>query len=377
MGFAMPDHHRSNTHRGIITGFLVKLIRESIPASQERLAADLGLDRATVQSWETGRRPFTSIALGQTVAIRNQLARRGADPVLLATLDDAAEADYLLSAVLELDPTRVGLDQHPLGWSVLTHSLTELVHWAVAGRPPALVAERPTTVRRRGPVATAPVLDADQRRAFFTNLHLLADRTAGRDHHLVLHRQACFLAGIDPSRNAATWLTQITTSNSTPLAFHTWTPHWPAARSVATSLAQQGDPEPLRDFIARAHPDDACHLAALNYSAYWVGEIHQRQRDDTFMTDPDHGWRGTQVLRHLVERLHPGHPFLDLNIHNLWALLAARRGLVHDAPSLGNDLLNRGERLLDEACCSAQSRQELTSIIYGLRMDGLTPGGTP
>jgi hypothetical protein len=88
----------------------------------------------------------------------------------------------------------------------------------------------------------------------------LADRTICRDERLMLlHRQACFLAGIDPTRTAASWLTQITASSRTFASFHTWTPRWPDARSVATSLAQQGDPQPLRDFIARAHPDDACY----------------------------------------------------------------------------------------------------------------------
>ena len=48
----------------------------------------------------------------------------------------------------------------------------------------------------------------------------------------------------------------------------------------------------------------------------------------------------------------------------------------HDATALGTDLLDRGERLLDEGECSAQSRQELTSVLYGLRVDGLTPGGS-
>lgn len=51
--------------------------------------------------------------------------------------------------------------------------------------------------------------------------------------------------------------------------------------------------------------------------------------------------------------------------------------VVHDAPSLGTHLLSQGERLLDEGECSTQSRQELASILYGLRMDGLVPRGTP
>ncbi|GII25696.1 hypothetical protein Pme01_52930 [Planosporangium mesophilum] len=90
------------------------------------------------------------------------------------------------------------------------------------------------------------------------------------------------------------------------------------------------------------------------------------------MVDDDSAWRGAGLLRHLTERLHAGHTFVDLNVHTIWALLAARRDLVHDAPAVGRDLLLRGERLLDEGGISDQSRRELTSVLYGLRIGGLT-----
>src|SRR5687767_8961291 len=111
----MPQHRRAAS-RGIITGYMLKLVRESIPLSQERLAADLGVDRATIQSWETGRRPFTSVAFGQAVAIRSKLGRLGADTLLLAALDDAAEADYLLGEIVDGAPETTDIAQHPLGW---------------------------------------------------------------------------------------------------------------------------------------------------------------------------------------------------------------------------------------------------------------------
>ena len=193
---------------------------------------------------------------------------------------------------------------------------------------------------------------------------------------MLLHRQACFLAGMDPTKAAAGWLTQTTARAHRTTTFHTWSPLWPDARSVVTSLANQGDPEPLRDFIARAHPDDACERAALNYSAYWVGEIPYRHRDDSFMPEALADWHGSILLRHLVHRLDPAHPFVDLNIHNVWALLAARRGLALDNPAATRALLDRSVPLLDSDRISAQSRQELTSIVYSLRADGLTGTGT-
>ncbi|MET8121305.1 helix-turn-helix transcriptional regulator [Micromonospora sp. NPDC005189] len=374
----MAIQGRSHCQLGGVTGYLLKLIRESIPLTQEHLAVELGVDRATVQSWESGRRHFTAVAFGQAIAIRQKLARLGANAVLLDALDDAAEADIIVAAVLDDQAERTDISQQPLGWSVLTHRLTDLILWAVLGQPPTFLRHLVIHGRRRGPVAPAPQLPVDERTAFYGHLHVLADRTAGRrDPSVLLHRQACFLAGTDPTGTSAAWLTQSSARRfRPPTAFHTWTPLWPDARSVATSLANQGDPEPLRDFIARAHPDDACERAALNYSAYWVGEIPYRQCDDSFMPAALSDWRGSRLLRHLVERLDDGHPFADLNIHNTWSLLTARRRLTLDDATVGRTLVDRSTALLDGDSISEQSRRELTSIVYSLRTDGITGTGT-
>ncbi|MFC5923310.1 helix-turn-helix domain-containing protein [Micromonospora vulcania] len=368
---------RSAPHRGGVSGYLFKLIRESIPLTQEQLAVDLDVDRVTVQSWESARRPFTAVPLGQAIAVRRRLGRLGANTLLLAALDDAAEADLILAAVLNEHVGRCDLGEQPLGWSVLTHRLTDLILWAVLGQTPTFARGLPIAHPRRGPVASGPTLPVDEQRAFFTHLHVLAERAAaGRHRNVLLHRQACFLAGMDPTKTAAGWLAQTTARARRMTTFRTWSPLWPDARSVVTSLANQGDLEPLRDFIARAHPDDACERAALNYSAYWVGEIPYRHRDDCFMPGALADWHGSVLLRHLVHRLDPGHPFVDLNIHNVWALLAARRGLAPDNPAATRALLDRSVPLLDSDRISAQSRQELTSIVYSLRTDGLTGTGT-
>ncbi|MEV4655903.1 helix-turn-helix transcriptional regulator [Micromonospora sp. NPDC049301] len=373
----MAGRGRSALQRGGVTGYLFKLIRESIPLTQEQLAVGLGVDRVTVQSWESGRRPFTAVPLGHAVSVRHRLRQLGANAVLLAALDDAAEADFILAAVLDEQVDRCDIAEQPLGWSVLTHRLTDLILWAVLGRTPTFARGLPIAHPRRGPVASGPTVAVDEQRTFFAHLHVLAERAAaGRDPYVLLHRQACFLAGMDPTKAAAGWLTRSTTRAGRMTTFQTWSTLWPDARSVVTSLANQGDPDPLRDFIAHAHPDDACERAALNYSAYWVGEIPYRHRDDSFMPGTITDWHGSILLRHLVQRLDPGHPFADLNIHNVWALLAARRGLALDNPAATRSLLDRSVPLLDSDRISAQSRQELTSIVYSLRADGFTGTGT-
>nr|WP_189272044.1 helix-turn-helix transcriptional regulator [Kitasatospora griseola] len=35
----------------MISGFLLKVIREQIPRTQDELAEDLGIDKSTVQGW--------------------------------------------------------------------------------------------------------------------------------------------------------------------------------------------------------------------------------------------------------------------------------------------------------------------------------------
>ncbi|MDI5938674.1 helix-turn-helix transcriptional regulator [Micromonospora sp. DH15] len=373
----MAPFERSTPARGDVTGYLLKLIRESIPLTQEQLSVKLCVDRATVQSWESGRRPFHAVPFGQAVRIRHQLGSLGAHPVLLDAVTDAVEADTVLAALLGPKIERADLTAQPLGCMVLTHRLTDLILWAVLGQTPTFIRSLPISHRRRGPVATGPTLPPAEQRAFFAGLHVLAERSTAQHHpDLLLHRQACFLAGMDPTGTSTDWLAQ-SNARKAPgkTAFHTWSPLWPDARSVVTSLANQGDPEPLRDFIARAHPDDACQRAALNYSAYWVGEIPYRQPDDTFMPATIDDWRGNRLLRHLVERLNVEHPFIDLNTHNLWALLTARSGLVHDHPAIGRALAHRAVAVLDSDRISAQSRQELTSIVYSLRTEGITGTG--
>lgn len=370
----MRSADRFPSARGVVTGYIFKLVRESVAKSQEDLATDLEVDRATVQSWESGRRPFTSVPVRQALAVRHTFATLGASPRLLAMLDQGPEVDHLIETVLDVDPEGA-VDHNPLGWLVLNHQITELLSWATTGEFPVSLTPLMRQGARRGPVTSGPQLASEQRREFFARLRLLADRTSGASNrYILLHRQACFLAGLDPSGETARWLEQRTEKSVPSMSFRTWSPLWPDARSIATSHARQGDLEPLRAFIARAHSDDACEQAGLNYWAYWVGEINPRQSDDSFMVDGSLGWRGGQLLRHLTDRLHEHHTYRDLNIHTLWALLIARRDVVLDDPALGRKLLYRAEQTLDQAELSGQSRRELSAVIYGLRMSGYTSG---
>jgi hypothetical protein len=149
--------------------------------SQESLALTLGVDRATVQGWESARRPFTAVPVGQAISLRHRLTLLGAQPQLLALLTDATEADYLLGQIIDTQQAGTDLTAHPLAHTVLTHTLSELLAWTVTGRAPQPVTVLATPVpARRGPTADGPRLTADQRRRFFAGLQYLAACSSGR-----------------------------------------------------------------------------------------------------------------------------------------------------------------------------------------------------
>ena len=50
---------------GRISGYVLKVIRESIGQTQEQLAERLGVSAATIQGWESGRRPLMGVSTGE------------------------------------------------------------------------------------------------------------------------------------------------------------------------------------------------------------------------------------------------------------------------------------------------------------------------
>ena len=58
--------------QGLITGYLLKLIRESAGLTQETLAEHLGVDTNTIQGWESGRRSLTGTRVATLVQLRHR-----------------------------------------------------------------------------------------------------------------------------------------------------------------------------------------------------------------------------------------------------------------------------------------------------------------
>lgn len=187
------------TRRAVVSGYLLKLLRESIPRSQEQMAEDLLVDRGTIQGWETGRRPFVAVPLAQTVALRHRYTTLGATTSLVDALDVAVEADVLISHIIDTAPEDTDLHRHPLGWTVMTHTLVEMLAWPVTGRMPEVVRETAPIAVRRGPVASGPVLSAAAHDTFFANLFVLAERSTQSDGPVaLLRRQPHFSSALTP-----------------------------------------------------------------------------------------------------------------------------------------------------------------------------------
>ena len=352
--------------RGLISGALLKVTRESADLTQQDLAEALGVDKTTVQGWETGRRPLTSARAGTLVSHRFTLLDLGADPQLVDSLDTAAEADHLLDRLLDDEGRR-----HPFASRVLPQPLSDLLAWPLNPSPPRVVASarRPA---RRGPVTTGPMLSAGDRRKLLTNLRAAAENpSAPADRISQVRRQVAYLASFDRAPDTSRWLTALRAAVARTDAGSRFSPGWAEARSIAVALGRQGDPEALTRFVQLGRVNDTWETANLNYWAYWAGETRGIERDDAFMSAGLGRWRGLTLLDHLTARLGPDADDLTLNVHTVWALIVNRRGLLEDDSILARSLADRVAVLLDSTAVTPAVRSEAESIRSALTMAGV------
>lgn len=358
---------------GLITGFLLKLIRESAGLTQEALAEHLGVDRNTVQGWESGRRSLTGTRVATLVQLRHRLRQLGADPRLLAVMDDAAEADFVLAYALATEPGESRPAAHPLACWVPKRSFAYMLAWPFTGQLPIALPQQ-AVPSRRGPVAQAPTLTMQERTRFFHHLRMVAEQSLS-DHELndasgtLLRRNVYYSLSWNPSGETTAWLRELEQREEHRLGrFDTWSPSWTAARSLVVARARQGDKDPLRDFIRTALSSDACQAASLNYWAYWIGETTETYSSDEFMAGDLGPWPGMGLLRRFAANLVATEPLADLYAHSLWALLERRGRLLEHDPELARSLAGRVEALIAEGELSGQSRRELEQGHYGVRL---------
>ena len=360
----------SRSGLGVVSGFALKLVRRSTGLTQAALAEELARDLATVQGWESGRRPLTALRTVDLMTLRAKLMSHGASPDLVGLLRDCMDADLVITAAVgagEEDVTAVPAE-HPLALAVHRRDLTNLITWPLTGETPARLASLRPQIARRGPVADGPALRAEERTRFFDHLRVVADRYRG-GAEAVLRRQAIYLLGFDERLATRRWLHEEQRQALRAAGRQDDVPSWVSVRSSAVALAQEGDRESLHDFVARGLVHDVQESANLNYWAYWLGEISDTYADDRFMTVPaGRRWTGERVLEHLLTRLEPDSAHLALNVHTVWALMLARPRLVDGRAQLRALAGKRVEHLMDSPDLPTGTRQELAGIAYGIRL---------
>jgi hypothetical protein len=350
-----------------VSGYVLKLARQSAGFTQVDFAERFAVDLSTVQGWESGRRPLSAMNAGEFVRLCARLSRLGAPPSAGRYLRLAIEADLVLSTGITAGGAWVDPEVHPLAASVHRRTLTNLITWPFTGDLPPDLRGFASKVARRGPVVSGPTLSADERIRFFDHLMTVADRGVRSDEAL-LRRQAVYLLGYDRRGEAAEWLRRewenagrraIADGDVTSLL---------EARTASIALASTDDGTHLHDFVARI-ADTRSEVANLNYWAHWIGELNEEQTDDTFMdADDTKTWSGVRLFQHLVSRLDPASPHLPLNLHTVHSLVASRptllagRSTARDALTGVLDTLSSGDVL------TPGGRDQVAGLHYALRL---------
>ncbi|MFE5827930.1 transcriptional regulator [Streptomyces erythrochromogenes] len=188
-----------------------------------------------------------------------------------------------------------------------------------------------------------------------------------RKRQFLLRRQALCLAGCDDAADTPDWLAQQRRAER----LSDW--RWPSGSPLAPSprwSPGRGDRDRMQHFITTTlDDDDAGEAANLSYWAYWTGKSVHPELSDGFIVGPGAtAWQGHRLLQHLTAGLAPQHGFFDLNVHTLWALLAARPNLLRTGSQAGRTLRTRLPVLLDGTTASTRARREHEGIRYAIRL---------
>ncbi|MGI5503266.1 helix-turn-helix domain-containing protein [Lentzea sp. CA-135723] len=358
---------RGSHSTGVVSGFVLKLARQSAGLTQEHLAHALPVDVTTVQGWESGRRPLAAMNAGDFLRLASRLTWLGAPSSTRRHLTEAMEADQVLSAGVSAGDKITAAGRHPLSAGVHRRTITNLITWPITGALPHQLREFTPKVPRRGPVAAGPVLPAEQRVRFFDHLIAIAERST-RSEEALLRRQAVYLLGFDQRPEVVNWLRdewrraggrRVRGESITGLL---------EARSASVALASAGEPAQLHDFVEQT-ADSRAEVANLNYWAYWIGDLSDEQTNDAFMlSDDTQSWTGRRLLDHLLDRLDPESPHLPLNLHTLHALVASRPALLKARPDARKPFGEVLDRLASSGNLTGAGRDQVAGLRYALRI---------
>lgn len=352
---------------GVVSGFVLKLARQSAALTQEKLAEVLRVDVTTVQGWESGRRSLAAMQAGDFLRLCGRLSRLGAPPSTGRHLREAIEADQVLSTGIAAGATWVDADAHPLAASVHRWTITNLITWPITGKLPQHLHEFTSKMSRRGPAPAYPSLGADERTRFLDHLLTVAERGTHADEAL-LRRQAVYLLGFDGRPQVVGWLrAEWSRAGRRPVKDGSITGIL-EARSASVALAVAGDGTHLHDFVDHT-TDTLAEVANLNYWGHWIGELNDDQTSDRFMLDNDtRSWTGVRLLQHIAKRLEPDSPHLPLNLYTLHSLIASRPSLLTGRPAVRASLAEVLDRLASTDRLARTGRDQLAGLQYALRI---------
>ncbi|MEU4621306.1 helix-turn-helix transcriptional regulator [Actinoplanes sp. NPDC023801] len=352
---------------GTVSGFVLKLARQSAALTQEKLAAAVGVDVTTIQGWESGRRPLSAVSAGDFLRLCGRLSRLGAPAATGRHLREAIEADQVLSTGIIAGHAWVDPDNHPLAASVHRWTLTNLILWPILGRTPSHLHEFVVQIPRRGPAPLRPVLTAEERTRFLDHLLTVAEQ-ATRTDEVLLRRQAVYLLGFDGRSEVVDWLRAEWHRAGRTRPLERDIAGLLEVRSASVALAVAGDSTHLYDFVEKM-TDQFQQAANLNYWAYWIGELSDEQTDDAFMADADtRSWTGARLFQHLMGRLDPESPHRPLNICTLHALIASRPSLLNGRPDVRASLAVALDRLASTDALSRTERNQVAGLQYAARI---------
>lgn len=295
---------------GRVAGAVLAAVRGHRELTQHDLAEAMQVSLATVQGWESGRRPLINLTMVRLAKLRRVLQLAAADSTHLAVLNEALQADNILSEIDIVSPA-----EHPLALIVPNRMLIELLAWPMTGRPPRQLA----ATRARLDVAPA------ERDYIAGALRTVADAAERNVSGAMLRRQAQYLVAEHPQ--SADWNSERSAIDARAAHdLREWSPDWAVARSRAISAASNGNPEPLQRFIEHGLSTDRAISANLAYWAYWVGEVPQPWSSDADMLTDTQPWSGELLLSSLLDGLENA-PYRDLCADALHALMRHRRGL--------------------------------------------------
>jgi DNA-binding XRE family transcriptional regulator len=352
---------------GLISGFVLKLARQSAALTQEKFAEVLGVDVTTVQGWESGRRPLSAMSAGDFLQLCNRLPRMGAPASTGRHLREAVEADQVLATGIAAGDAWVHPGNHPLAASVHRWTITNLILWPLLGRTPQHLREFVPQVPRRGPTPVHPSLSDEERTRFLDHLLTVAERARHGDEAL-LRRQAVYLLGFDGRPDAIAWLRAewIRARRHRPRGGDIT--ELLEARSASVALAVAGDSTHLYDFVDHM-TGQSDEVANLNYWAYWIGELSEEQTSDRFMLNADtRSWTGVRLLQHLLQRIDPASPHLPLNLSTLHALVGSRPSLLSGPASVRASFGEVLDRLASTDALARTERDQLAGLRYAVRI---------